>query len=136
MYALDLTLDPRDSVPGAVMADLRWHLGVADAPEDVEEVEDAYPLLAAGGPAMGIGGVLAGELVRKADGWSLTARQEVHAELLPDLDSLLERLAWPSGTEGTIGFPRFCEEDVPDLLINRSGTLAKECLTSAGAATS
>ncbi|MFF1839553.1 hypothetical protein ACFVXE_36100 [Streptomyces sp. NPDC058231] len=75
-----------------------------------------------------------GELVRTAGGWSLTARQEVHAELLPELDSPAERLAWHSSTEEVIGHIRLYEEDVPDLLINRSGRLVKTSLAPAGTA--
>lgn len=66
-----------------------------------------------------------GELARTANGWALTVRYEIHAELMPDFDSLVERLTWHSDTEGPIGRIRFYEEDVPELLINRSGTLIR-----------
>ncbi|MFD4949534.1 hypothetical protein ACFVYE_47045 [Streptomyces sp. NPDC058239] len=139
VYAVDIALDLRASVPSAVLADLRWHLGIedsADGPADdmTDEIGDMFPLLAARGPAVRIGGVLVGELVPTADGWSLTARQEVHAESLPELDSLAERLAWHSGTEGVIGQIRFYEEDVPDLLVNRAGELMKLALAPTGEA--
>ncbi|MCX5343922.1 hypothetical protein [Streptomyces atratus] len=130
VYAVDLALDLRASAPSAVLADLRWHLGIKDAADDpaddmTGEIGDMFPLLAARGPAARIGGVLVGELARTADGWSLTARQEVHAESLPELDSLVVRLARNSGTEGVIGQIRFYEEDVPDLLVSRAGELVK-----------
>ncbi|MFD9604064.1 hypothetical protein [Streptomyces sp. NPDC059970] len=130
VYAVDLALDLPASVPSAVLADLRWHLGIEDAADDpaddmTDETGDMFPLLAARGPAARIGGVLVGELARTADGWSLTARQEVHAESLPELDSLAVRLARNSGTEGVIGQIRFHEEDVPDLLVSRAGELVK-----------
>lgn len=106
-----------------------------EAEDPVGETGDVFPLLAARGPAARIGGVLVGEFARTDSGWSLTARQEVHAEFLPELDSLAERLAWNSSTEGVIGHIRFYEDDVPDLLINRSGRLVKTSLAPAGAAT-
>ncbi|MER5895466.1 hypothetical protein [Streptomyces sp. NPDC001876] len=130
MYAVDLALDLRASVPGAVMDELRRHLGThPDAREG--EPDDWVPLLAERGPAMRIGGLLVGEVARTGDGWALTARQEVHAELLPDLDALLERLARHCGTEGVIGQIRFYEDHVPELLINESGTLVRTALTPA-----
>jgi hypothetical protein len=139
MYAVDLALDLRASVPGTVLADLRWHLGIQLGIQAGESDERAgadtggmTPLLAARGPAVRIGGVLVGEFARTGCGWSLTARQEVHAEFLSELDSLAERLVRSSSTEGVIGQIRFYEEDVPDLLINRSGTLLKAPLAHAG----
>ncbi|WP_328888843.1 hypothetical protein [Streptomyces sp. NBC_00316] len=140
VYAVDFALDLHASVPGSVLADLRWHLGIEaggerEAEDPVGETGDVFPLLAARGPAARIGGVLVGEFARTDSGWSLTARQEVHAEFLPELDSLAERLAWNSSTEGVIGHIRFYEDDVPDLLINRSGRLVKTSLAPAGAAT-
>lgn len=127
VYAVDFCLDLRATVPIPVLTDLQWHLGVrADGAEYGESgATGSYPLLAGRGPAVRIGGVLVGELIRTPDGWSLTARQEVHAESLPDLDSLAERLAWHSRTEGAIGHLRFYEDDIPVLLVNRSGLLVK-----------
>ncbi|MFF0289244.1 hypothetical protein [Streptomyces sp. NPDC005262] len=137
VYAVDFALDLQSSVPSSVLADLRWHLGIEAAGESraedpVGELGDVFPLLAARGPARRIGGVLVGELTRTAGGWSLTARQEVHAELVPELDLLAERLAWNSSTEGVIGQIRFYEEEIPDLFINRSGALVKASLALAG----
>ncbi|MFD6422103.1 hypothetical protein [Streptomyces sp. NPDC060198] len=131
MYVVDFCLDLTAAVPIPVLTDLQWHLGVrADAAEYGESgVAGAYPLLAGRGPAARVGGVQVGELARTPRGWSLTARQEVHAESLPDLDALAERLARHSRTEGTIGSLRFYEDDVPVLLVNRSGLLVKTPLT-------
>lgn len=138
MYAVDLALDLRASVPGTVMDDLRRHLGTHPDGQDCEPDDEPYdepdgpvPLLAERGPAMRIGGLLVGEIARTGDGWALTARQEVHAELLPDLDALLERLARHCRTEGVIGQIRFYEDHVPELLINDSGTLVRTALTPA-----
>ncbi|MFE7044356.1 hypothetical protein ACFU9X_34505 [Streptomyces atratus] len=125
VYAVDLALDIRASVPGSVLADLRWHLGIEGgeaAPTGM------YPLLAERGPAARIGGIQVGELARTDDGWSLTVRQEMHAEVIPELDSLAERLVGNSGTEGVVGQIRFYEEDVPELLVNRAGELVKMSL--------
>ncbi|WP_030619729.1 hypothetical protein [Streptomyces sclerotialus] len=127
LYAVDLALNLRESVPDAVLADLRWHLGIESA-----EADGAFPLLTARGPAVRIGGVLVGELLRTVGGWSLTARQEIHAEVLPELEELAERLAHHSGTEGVIGQLRFYEEYTPTLLINNSGTLVKRDSAHAG----
>lgn len=134
VYAVDLALDLGDFVPSAVLADLRWHLGLeADGGSGADDaVDEVFPLLSARGPASRLGGVLVGELVRTRSGWSLTARQEVHAEVLPEFDSLVGRLARNSSTEGVIGQVRFYEDDVPELLVNRSGVLVRMSLTSAG----
>ncbi|WP_151769930.1 hypothetical protein [Streptomyces abyssomicinicus] len=129
MYAVDLALDLAPTVPAAVLDELRFHLGAPDAPSGADQGDgggesegDLTALLAGRGPARRIGGVRTGELVRARDGWALTARQELHAELLPELHALVERLALHARTEGVIGQIRFYEEWVPELLINRSGT--------------
>ncbi|MFG2589184.1 hypothetical protein [Streptomyces sp. NPDC048438] len=140
MYAVELSLNLRATVPSAVVDELEWHLGTAagtgvgraegtaDAPaEEPTGPDDVFPLLAERGPATRIGGLLVGELHRTAGGWALTARQEVHAECLPDLGPLLEQLARHS-TEGVIGQIRFYEDHVPELLISESGTLVRMTL--------
>lgn len=129
VFAVDLALDLSPSLPSAVLDDLRWHLGVLDDGKGaIDDMAELVPLLSARGPAVRIGGVLTGELARGTESWSLTARQEVHAEFMPELDSLVERLAFNAKTEGVIGQVRFYENEVPDLLINRSGTLVKMTL--------
>ncbi|MFE9723667.1 hypothetical protein ACFYQ5_08740 [Streptomyces sp. NPDC005794] len=135
VYAVDLALNLQASVSSAVLADLRWHLGIEAGENDERgraDTGDMTPLLAARGPAARIGGVLVGVCTRTDGGWSLTARQEVHAEFLAELDSLVERLAWNSSTEGVIGQIRFHEEDVPDLLVSRSGELVRVRLAHEG----
>ncbi|MFJ8859667.1 hypothetical protein ACIRD8_14660 [Streptomyces sp. NPDC102451] len=141
MYAVELSLNLRATVPSAVVDELVWHLGTpagtgagraegaADTPAgELTGPDDAFPLLAERGPAARIGGLLVGELHRTDGGWALTARQEVHAECLPDLGPLLEQLARHSGTEGVIGQIRFYEDHVPELLISESGTLVRMSL--------
>lgn len=137
LYVVDLALNLRASVPSAVVADLRWHLGIKideNAEDRSSERGDRFPLLAARGAAVRIGGVLVGELVQTAAGWALTVRQEVHAEVIPELESLAERLVWHASTQGVIGQIRFYEDYVPELLINTSGTLVKLPLAPEGTA--
>ncbi|MET7717598.1 hypothetical protein [Streptomyces sp. NPDC005407] len=124
LYVVDVSLNLPTSVPDTVLSDLRWNLGHADAAGE-DTCPDEFPLWAARGPAKRIYGVQIGELIQSYPGWHLTVRQEVHAESLPDVEALIERLAHHSNTEGIIGQIRFFEEDVPDLLINSSGTLVK-----------
>ncbi|MEU6118406.1 hypothetical protein ABZ840_28140 [Streptomyces sp. NPDC047117] len=133
LYAVDLALDLRASVPDTLLADLRWHLDPGD-----REVDGMFPVLAERGPAVRIGGVLIGELVQKPGGygqepggWALTVRQEIHAEVLPEFEALVERLAPHSRTVGVVGQVRFYEDDVPELLINDSGTLTKSTCRAA-----
>ncbi|WNM30022.1 hypothetical protein RKE30_06205 [Streptomyces sp. Li-HN-5-11] len=128
LFAVDLALDLSPTVPAAVLDRLRRHLGFdvgGDERDAGDETPDFVPLLDRRGPAARIGGVLTGELVQGNGHWSLTARQEIHAELLPDLDELAEMLARNAKVGGVIGQVRFHEEDIPELLINRSGALVK-----------
>ncbi|GEC07205.1 hypothetical protein SSP24_48600 [Streptomyces spinoverrucosus] len=124
MFAVDLALDLSPALPGAVLDTLRWHLGLGGT-EPVDASPDPFPLLADRGPAAKIGGVLTGELHQAAEHWSLTARQEIHAELLSDLEPLLEMLAAHARWDGVIGQVRFYEEDVPELLVGREGRLVR-----------
>ncbi|MBX9398266.1 hypothetical protein K4749_32925 [Streptomyces sp. TRM72054] len=124
MFAVELALDLSPTVPGAVLDTLRWHLGLG-GPEPVDASPDLFPLLAGRGPAAKIGGVLTGELHQAAEHWSLTARQEIHAEFLPDLEPLLVALAAHARWDGVIGQVRFCEENVPELLVSRAGRLVR-----------
>lgn len=133
VFAVDLALDFSPALPAAVLDDLRWHLGLLAGDAADDEVTDLERLLAARGPAARIGGVLTGELVLAGDHWSLTARQEVHAELLPELESLAERLAFHATTEGVIGQVRFYEDEAPEMLVNRSGELVRVAGVADGA---
>ncbi|MFJ8883789.1 hypothetical protein ACIRJR_10290 [Streptomyces sp. NPDC102402] len=140
MYAVELSLNLRATVPSAFVDALERHLGTAagtggtggtgagPAEGTAEAPADVFPLLAERGPASRIGGLLVGELHRTDGGWALTARQEVHAECLSDLGPLLEQLARHSSTEGVIGQIRFYEDHVPELLISESGTLVRMSL--------
>ncbi|MYS91758.1 MULTISPECIES: hypothetical protein [Streptomyces] len=133
LYAVDLALDLSPTVPEAVLAHLRRHMEGDSADDGNGEAEwpDFVPLLADRGPAWRIGGLLTGQLFQTADHWSLTARQEIHAECLPDLVALVEMLAFNAKTDGVIGQVRFYEDEIPELLINRSGTLVKMPLREA-----
>ncbi|GAA0918664.1 hypothetical protein [Streptomyces thermoalcalitolerans] len=139
LFAVDLALDLSPTVPAAVLDVLRRHLGLdtESGESDMgDEMSDFVPLLSCRGPAKRIGGVLTGELVQGDSHWSLTARQEIHAELLPDLEELVEMLARNARTEGVIGQVRFYEDDIPELLISRSGKMVRMPLRAAEAADS
>ncbi|MFB9464305.1 hypothetical protein [Streptomyces cinereospinus] len=134
VFAVDLALDLTPTVPRAVLDHLRRHLGLDDADDGsgaVEDVPDFVALLAGRGPAVRIGGVLTAELLQGHGQWSLTARQEIHAEFLPELDALVEMLAFNAKTEGVIGQVRFHEDDIPELFVNRAGTLVRVHLRAA-----
>jgi hypothetical protein len=133
MFAVDLALDLSPAVPEAVLAHLRRHLEDDSTDDAMDEADrpDFVPLPAGRGPATRIGGLLTGELLQGPDHWSLTARQEIHAELLPDLTALAEVLAFHARAEGVIGQVRFYEDDVPELLVNTSGTLVSMPLRAA-----
>ncbi|MFG3495843.1 hypothetical protein [Streptomyces sp. NPDC047928] len=122
LYIVDLSLDLPASTPAWLLADLRRHLG---EPATDDTTADESPVWAQRGPAVRVGGVLTGHLAEGPRGWSLTVRQEVHGELLPDAEALIERLADHTTTEGLIGQIRFFEDDVPELFINSSGTLTR-----------
>ncbi|MEU0454709.1 hypothetical protein ABZ322_17155 [Streptomyces sp. NPDC006129] len=133
VFAVDLALDLSPNLPDAVLAHLRRHLEADSADDDSDEVDwpDFVPLLADRGPAAHTGGLLTGDLHRGPHHWSLTARQEIHAELLPELVALAEMLAFNARTDGVIGQVRFYEDEIPELLVNRSGTLVKVPLREA-----
>ncbi|MFE9558906.1 hypothetical protein ACFYOD_36310 [Streptomyces sp. NPDC006703] len=137
IYALDLALDLLETTPEEVLALVRWHLGseleqaVDGGPSDASE-PDAFPLWPGRGPAHRIGGVLLGGLARGVGGWSLTVRQEIHAEDLPDLKELVGQLARYAASEGLIGQIRFHEAELPDALFSRSGNLAQFTLRGEG----
>ncbi|MEW2577395.1 hypothetical protein [Streptomyces syringium] len=131
LYELQLVWELGDTVPSDVLDELRWHLGL---PQDTEALTgrdgniDQEPLLDGKGPARRIDGTLSGELVRGRHGWSLTARQERHAEELPELCALLNRLAAVSHGTGPVGQLRHYEDDIPDLLVNDSGAVVRRLL--------
>ncbi|MFI9615718.1 hypothetical protein ACIHCM_29240 [Streptomyces sp. NPDC052023] len=134
VFAVDLALDLTPTAPRAVLDLLRRHLGLDDADDGgdaVEDVPDFVALLAGRGPAVRIGGVLMAELLQGDGHWSLTARQEIHAELLPELDALVEMLAFHAKTEGFIGQLRFYEDDAPEVLLNRAGKVVRMPLRAA-----
>ncbi len=117
LFDFELAWDLDDALPDDLLAELRWQL----EPDPGEE-----RLLSQRGPAWRIGGTLHGALVRTRRGWSLTVRQELHAECLDDLAELLARLAAHSGAEGPVGRLRFYEDEVPDLLVVRAGAMARQ----------
>ncbi|MER6159981.1 hypothetical protein ABT147_31255 [Streptomyces sp. NPDC001868] len=129
LYIVDVSMNLTASVPDMVLSELRHDLGLEETGDGHADEADNHPVWAARGPARRIGGVLIGELIGTAEGWSLTVRQEVHAESMPRVDTLIELLAPHSATEGVIGQIRFYEDEIPDLLLNRSGKLTKAPLS-------
>lgn len=127
LFAVDMALDLNPDVPDVVLDTLRWHLGLGEAEEAGE-----FPLLAQRGPAARIGGVLTGELLRRGHHWVLTARQEIHAEFLPELGPLWRMLAANAQNDGVIGHMRFLEDEVPEVLISRAGRLIRMGMRAAG----
>ncbi|MEU1144126.1 hypothetical protein ACFYO9_14140 [Streptomyces sp. NPDC005863] len=124
VYALDLAFDLSGSTPAALIDDLCWHLGISSG-RSRDETEDEWPLLAARGTGLYIGGTLVNELTHADDSWHLTVRQEVHEESLPEVISLLRRLVAFAGSEGIVGQIRFYEDEAPELLLNEAGILTK-----------
>ncbi|SPF06812.1 hypothetical protein [Streptomyces sp. MA5143a] len=129
LYAVDVSMNLAATVPDAVLCELRRHLGHEGTSDGLAEDADDYLLWADRGPARRIGGVLVGELIRTGRGWALTVRQEVHAEVMEQVDALIETLAFHSATEGVVGQIRFYEDEVPDLLLTRSGELERVSLS-------
>ncbi|MFJ7049431.1 hypothetical protein CTU88_37925 [Streptomyces sp. JV178] len=129
LYAVDVSMNLAATVPDAVLSELRRHLGHEGTGDGLDEDADDYPLWAERGPAYRIGGVLVGELVGSDRGWALTVRQEIHAEVMAEVEALIEMLALHSATEGVIGQIRFYEDDVPELLLAQSGELMKVSLS-------
>ncbi|WP_150494482.1 hypothetical protein [Streptomyces kanamyceticus] len=131
IYAFDLALDLPESTPQDVLTTVRWHLGQEQSPDGTSSDDDeldTFPLWAARGASHRIGGALWGSLVQGSRGWSLSVRQEIHAEDLPDLKSLVERLVHHVTQEGLIGQVRFHENEMPDLLCKRNGALVQFAL--------
>ena len=120
VYELQLTLDLPGSLPPQDLALLRWHLGEEGGRQD-DGYE--YPLWKDRGPALRIGGALVGELCSDGPEWALTVRQEAHPDGFHDLRRLVQWLGARTTNTGPIGYLRFYESHVPDMLIVQSGTV-------------
>ncbi|MFJ3961501.1 hypothetical protein [Streptomyces sp. NPDC090036] len=149
IHELTIAVDLRDEISEAELAELSWHLGIGPRPERLSIVtrfpfvveddsgnpvieDDPHPLLAGRGAASRVGGVLCSALAGRGDlprkGWSLMARQEIHPD---EFDRVGELLCWLAERahethllgDGAvrIGFLRFHEAEVPDLLRVESG---------------
>ncbi|RST07381.1 hypothetical protein EF910_06795 [Streptomyces sp. WAC07149] len=127
LYAIELALTLSASTPEPVLALIREHMapyaedGVAEdgVAEDGDEGDDFAPppfkVLAARGPAYRVGGECTAALTRTPPGWTLTARQEIHAESLPDAEQLLNALTPHLTTpEAPLGTLRFYEDPDPE----------------------
>ncbi|MET9648267.1 hypothetical protein [Streptomyces syringium] len=144
IHELMIAVDLRDEISEDELAELRWHLGIGPRPERLSIVtefpvvvvdesgvpvieDDPYPLLAGRGAASRVGGVLCSALASRGDlprkGWSLMSRQEIHPDEFEKVGELLCWLATRAhethllgdGAVG-VGFLRFCEARVPDVL--------------------
>ncbi|UGT42807.1 hypothetical protein LTV02_05225 [Nocardia yamanashiensis] len=106
IYELVLSLDLGTDLLPEDVAELRWHIGQGEAPEDALRLDRGYiaviedddgdlictdpqPFLSQDGPAWRIGGALGSRLEKTADRWHLEARQEVHPEDFEALEGLL-----------------------------------------------
>ncbi|MFF6994766.1 hypothetical protein ACFY93_07360 [Streptomyces sp. NPDC008313] len=125
IYEVQLTLDLPGSLPPQDLTQLRWHLG-----EEGSRSADgyAYPLWGDRGPALRIGGVLVGELRSDGPAWALTVRQEAHPDEFDDLRRMVRWLGARTTTVGTIGYLRFHEDHLPDVLVAESGVVRREVL--------
>ncbi|WP_326593661.1 hypothetical protein [Streptomyces sp. NBC_01294] len=149
LYELTIAVDLRDEISETELAELSWHLGIGPQPERLSIVtrfpvvvedddgipvieDDPHPLLAERGAALRVGGALCSVLAGRADlsrkGWSLTSRQEIHPDQFEEVGELLCWLAARAhathlrgdGAIG-IGFLRFIEAEVPDVLQVENG---------------
>ncbi|MEU4208765.1 hypothetical protein AB0F13_01970 [Streptomyces sp. NPDC026206] len=123
LYELQLAWELDDTLPGEVLDELRWHLGLRPpAGSDL----DREPLLALQGGALRIGGILGSEFQPGERGWYLAARQELHAQELPDLYELLSSVAPYAVTTDPVGQLRHYEDDIADLLLVHGGTVVRQ----------
>ncbi|MGR4884045.1 hypothetical protein ACIPUC_32155 [Streptomyces sp. LARHCF249] len=152
IHELMISVDLQDEISAQELAELSWHLGIGPQPERLSIItefpvvvvddsgipvieEDPYPLLARRGAASRVGGVLCSTLANRADlpreGWSLTSRQEIHPDEFEKVGELLCWLATRAhethlledGAVG-VGFLRFYEAEVPDVLQVKSGQVS------------
>ncbi|MFE6159932.1 hypothetical protein ACFQ7F_13590 [Streptomyces sp. NPDC056486] len=144
-YELSIALDLRDDLSEGEIAELRWHLGLGPRPVTLTVVREfpvvveddrgelvtedtPVPLLGCHGTASKIAGALTSVLLRRKDGWALTARQEIHPD---DFDLVGELLTWLAANAAShherfdgsvrVGWTRFYEDDETSPLTVRNG---------------
>ncbi|MFI6586777.1 hypothetical protein [Embleya sp. NPDC050493] len=150
LYELTLDVLVRGPLSDPEVAELRWHVGLADGalPEPGDRrivtafpvvvvddlgvptvVDDPHPVL--GGPdgiALRSGGVSATGLAPTAGGWALTVRRELHPDEFDEVGGLLAWLAArvadahtdPDGSI-VLGWLRFVEDTEARPLVFRDG---------------
>ncbi len=125
IYELQLALHLPGSLAPDDLALLRWHLGL-DGGRQGDGHE--HPLWEARGAALRIGGALVGELHSTGAQWALTVRQETHPDEFDDLRGIVQWLGARTTTIGTVGYLRFHEAVLPDVLIAEGGAVRREVL--------
>ncbi|MEV2252727.1 hypothetical protein AB0I94_19490 [Streptomyces sp. NPDC050147] len=145
MFELSIAMDLRDGVSEEEIAELRWHLGLGPRPVELTIVrafpvvtendegelvmeDDPVPLLGCHETASKVHGALTSVLLRRAEGWALTARQEIHPD---DFGRVGELLTWLASKgrghherfDGSVrvGWIRFYEEEQTSPLVVRDG---------------
>ncbi|MFE6667331.1 hypothetical protein ACFVFH_27675 [Streptomyces sp. NPDC057697] len=144
VYELAISVDLRDELSEQELDELRWHLGIGPQPERLSIVtafpfvaeddsgelvvaDDPRPLLAGVDAAGQVVGVLCSMPADRAEligqGWTLTARLEIHPDEFDQVGELIRWLAvrahdTHSHAEGVVslGCLRFCEDLVPEAL--------------------
>ncbi len=112
LYALELDLTLAPSTPEPVLELVREHM--TPYPDGCAYEDAAFRVLAERGPAYRVGGDCTAALTRTPGGWTLTARQEIHAEVLEDVEQFLTTLTPHHTTApGPLGSLRFYEDDAP-----------------------
>lgn len=138
-YDLFLSVRLQPGLSDEVMYEIRWHLGVEDEPPTRFEAlsDDAgwfhgepVPLFAGLEPNYSDNGVDVAEIMPSADRypdgqqrWLLTLRQSVHEDELGWAMDVAGWIVSKAETTGWVGFLRYSQDPVPDLLHHIDGRL-------------
>jgi hypothetical protein len=120
-YEVLLTIDLRDDLSDAELAEVRWHLGLGPQPAEVTIVTTTYPVpaddgswpevplpvLARKGAPTHVHGVQFSAITRRDSfgppGWGITARQEVHVDAIEDVRTFVEWLVRWHADQSDVG---------------------------------
>ncbi|MEV3989888.1 hypothetical protein AB0J57_13390 [Streptomyces sp. NPDC049837] len=125
VYEISIAMDLRDDLSDGELGELRRHLGLDPSPGTVE----TGSLLGHHGEAWKVGGALTSVLApRRAGGWALTVRQEIHPDQYDEVGDLIAWLAARATDRHTrfdgsvhVGWIRFYDCEQPDSLVVRDG---------------